>query len=183
MLCGSDSGSLMRLYSRCLLRGNHLKTWLGLEDSLSFFLSFCLSFFLSFFLSFLRLLILIATLPYEEFSDFISLPSVIHVSSHCLGYQLFFLVYWHIVDVCICLQSIFFVLVLHVQHNDSICVCVYVYTHIFFFRLFSLIDYNKMLSIVPCAYSRSLLVIYFIYSSVHMLIPNTWFIPLSFPLW
>ena len=45
------------------------------------------TFFLSFFL---RLLILIATLPYEEFSDFISLPSVKYVSSHCLDYQLFF---------------------------------------------------------------------------------------------
>ena len=103
----------------------------------SFFLSVFLSVFLSLLLSFFfKAFDSYATLPYEEFSDFISLPSVIHVSSHCLAYQLFFLVYGRIVDVCICLQSIFFVLVLCVQHNDSICVCVCVYTYILFQIIF-----------------------------------------------
>ena len=46
--------------------------------------------------------------------------------------------------------------------------------NIFFFRFFSHIGYYKILSIVPCAlYSRSMLVIYFIYNSVYMLIPNS----------
>ena len=134
MLCGSDSGYLMRLYSRCLLKGNHLKTWLGLEDSLSFFLSFflsvCLSIFLSFLLSFFfkafdsychtalwRVLrFYIPTISDTCFLSLFGLPIVF-----------FLFVYWCIVDVCIYLQSIFFVLVLRVQHNDSICVCVYTY--------------------------------------------------------
>ena len=42
------------------------------------------------------------------------------------------------------------------------------YTH-FFFRFFSIIDYYKILSIVPCAV-LSIFVIYFIYSSVYLLI-------------
>ena len=44
----------------------------------------------------------------------------------------------------------------------------YTHTHTHtIFRFFSLIGYYKMLSIVPCVlFSRSLLVIYFIYSSV-----------------
>ena len=45
------------------------------------------------------------------------------------------------------------------------------YIHIYFFRFFSLIGYYKILSIVPCAIS--LLFIYFIYSSVYLLVPHS----------
>ena len=48
---------------------------------------------------------------------------------------------------------------------------VYTHVHKFFFMFFSLLGYYKMLSIVPRLYSMSLLVIYFVYSSV-MLIQN-----------
>ena len=41
----------------------------------------------------------------------------------------------------------------------------HMYTHIFFFRFFSLIDYYKIMSIFPVLYRRSLLVIYVKYSS------------------
>ena len=50
-------------------------------------------------------------------------------------------------------------------------------TILFFFRFFSLICYYKILSIIPCAIQYFLLIIYFIYSSVYMLIPNFYFIP------
>ena len=52
---------------------------------------------------------------------------------------------------------------------------IYIYilhTYIFFFIFFSLIGYYRILRIVPCATHRSLLVTYFIYSSVYMFIPN-----------
>ena len=42
-----------------------------------------------------------------------------------------------------------------------------IYICTFFFRLFSIIGYYRILS-------RSLLTIYFIYSSVYMLIPNSY---------
>ena len=50
----------------------------------------------------------------------------------------------------------------------------HIYNHIytFFFILFQ-IYYYRIFSRVPVLYSRSLLVIYFIYSSVYMLIPNS----------
>ena len=96
----------------------------------SFFLSVCLSIFLSFLLSFFfkafdsychtalwRVLrFYIPTISDTCFLSLFGLPIVF-----------FLFVYWSIVDVCIYLQSIFFVLVLRVQHNDSICVCVYTY--------------------------------------------------------
>ena len=53
-------------------------------------------------------------------------------------------------------------------------VCVYIY--ISFFRLFSIIDNYKILNVVPCANSRSLLFIYFIYSSMYRLSLNSKFI-------
>ena len=58
------------------------------------------------------------------------------------------------------------VLVSDVQHNDP---GVLINTYLFSFRFFSLIGYYKILSIIPVLYSRSLLVIYFIYSNVCML--------------
>ena len=39
----------------------------------------------------------------------------------------------------------------------------YIYTCILFFSFSSLIGYYKILSIVPCAYSRSLLVILYLF--------------------
>ena len=54
-----------------------------------------------------------------------------------------------------------------VQHSNSV-IHVYVYIY-FFFRFSSLIDYCKILSIVSCALnSRSLLIIYFIDSSIYV---------------
>ena len=53
----------------------------------------------------------------------------------------------------------------------------YIYIYSFFFRFFTCMGYYRILSRVPYTigntYSRSLLVIYFIYSSVCMLIPSS----------
>ena len=51
-----------------------------------------------------------------------------------------------------------------------VCVCVCVYK---FLRFFSIIGYYKVLNTVPCALQKILLVIYFIYSSLYLLIPNS----------
>ena len=58
-----------------------------------------------------------------------------------------------------------------------------IHLYSFFFRFSSVIGYYKILSIVPCAIcSGSLLVMYFIYNSVYLLIPNSKCIPpLPFP--
>ena len=49
----------------------------------------------------------------------------------------------------------------------------YIYMYLFFFKLFYYLGYYRILSSVPCAiYTRSLLVIYFKYSSVYMSIPT-----------
>jgi len=47
--------------------------------------------------------------------------------------------------------------------------------YIFFSKFFSFISYYRMLSIFPVLYSGSLVIIYFVYSSVYMLIPNSSF--------
>ena len=47
------------------------------------------------------------------------------------------------------------------------------YLHIYFFRFFFLIGYSKILVEFPVLYSRSLLIIYFVYSGVYMLTPNS----------
>ena len=52
------------------------------------------------------------------------------------------------------------VLISAVQQSDSV-----VYAYISFFRFFSLIGYYKILSIVPCAIQK-ILVIHFLYSSM-----------------
>jgi len=51
-----------------------------------------------------------------------------------------------------------------------VCVCVCVYIYICFFRFFSILGYYqcKILSIIPCVYSRFLSFTYFIYSSVYV---------------
>ena len=73
------------------------------------------------------------------------------------------------------------VLVSGVQQIDSV-LYVYIYTHIYMyvhihiyilFRSFSIMVYYKVLNIVPVLYNRTLLFIYFIYSSVYILIPNS----------
>ena len=60
------------------------------------------------------------------------------------------------------------VLVSDIYQSDSI------YTHIyFFFRFFSLIGYDKILSIVPCAIQWVPVgYLFFIHSGVYPLIPN-----------
>ena len=74
--------------------------------------------------------------------------------------------YWSIVDLQCCVSfrytAKWFIFL-------YICVCICMYVYIFFFRLLSLIGYYKILSMFPVLYSRSLLVIYFIYSSMYML--------------
>ena len=88
---------------------------------------------------------------------------------------IFFFFNWSIVDLQCCVnfrctaQSFSYVYVC-----IYVCVCLYIYA--FFFRFFSLIGYYKILRSFPVLYDRSLLVIYFIYSSVYMLIPNSLFI-------
>ena len=46
-----------------------------------------------------------------------------------------------------------------------------------YFRFFSIIGYYKILSVVPCAIQGSLLFTYFIYSSVYLLISNSYLSP------
>ena len=49
----------------------------------------------------------------------------------------------------------------------------YIYIYPFFFRFFSHIGYYRILTKFPVLYSRSFLVICFMYSSVCMLIPDS----------
>ena len=58
-----------------------------------------------------------------------------------------------------------------------------IYKHRFFFRFFPATGYYKVLNIVLCAIQRTLLLIYFIYSSKYLLIPNSSAIPSLFRLW
>ena len=60
--------------------------------------------------------------------------------------------------------------VIHTHTYTYICVSVYIY--MFFFRSFFIIGSYKILNIVPCAI-QDVLVVYFIYNSMHMLIPNS----------
>ena len=59
------------------------------------------------------------------------------------------------------------------QQNVYVCVCIniYIYIFIFIFRFFSLLGYYPVH--FPVLYSGSLLVVYFVYSSVYMLISNS----------
>ena len=41
-------------------------------------------------------------------------------------------------------------LVSDVQHSDPV-IYIYIYIYIYIFRFFSIIDYYKILSIIPCA--------------------------------
>ena len=51
------------------------------------------------------------------------------------------------------------------------------YMYLFFFKFFSQLGCTRILSRVPWAINRSLLVIYFKHSSVYMSIPNSLTIP------
>ena len=75
--------------------------------------------------------------------------------------------YWTIVDLqyCVSFRCI-------AKWFRYIYVCVYIY-----FRFFSIIGYYKILNIIPCAI---LLLIYFMYSSLYLLIPYSQFVPLPF---
>ena len=53
------------------------------------------------------------------------------------------------------------------------------YISIFFFWFFSTIVYYKILNIVPCYTGKKIFVVYFIFDSVHLLIPYSQFIPTS----
>ena len=70
--------------------------------------------------------------------------------------------FWSIVD--------FTMLCLFQVYNKVI----QLYVYSFCFRPSPHISYYRILSGVPCAIPRSFLVIYFIYSSVCMLIPSSW---------
>ena len=59
------------------------------------------------------------------------------------------------------------------HQGQPISLYIYVWTCIFFFRLFSYIGYYKILSIVPVLYSMSLLVICCMYRNVYMLIAHS----------
>ena len=58
------------------------------------------------------------------------------------------------------------------------------FTYIFFFIFFFFMVYYRILNIVLWLYSRTLLFIYFVYNCLHLLVPNSWFIPLPphFPI-
>ena len=60
------------------------------------------------------------------------------------------------------------VLISSIQLTDSVIHIMYFY----FFKFFSHLGYCRVLSTVLVLYSRSLLVIYFKYSSLYMSIPN-----------
>ena len=55
-----------------------------------------------------------------------------------------------------------------VQHSDSIYPIVYIHIYRVFFRFFSIIDYHRVLNIVPCAIYQVLVYL----SCMHMLIPE-----------
>ena len=76
------------------------------------------------------------------------------------------------------------VLVSAVQQSESIIHILYIYP--LFFRFYSHIGHYRVLSRVPCAillYSRSLLFVCFIYSSVYMSIPISQLIPPPLTPW
>ena len=60
------------------------------------------------------------------------------------------------------------VLVPGVQQSDSV-----FHINMYLFRLFSIIHCYKILNIVPCVYSSSLWLIYFMYGSAYLLIPGS----------
>ena len=55
------------------------------------------------------------------------------------------------------------------------------YTYVCIYIFFSIMVYYRMLNIVPCAIRRTLLFIYFTFSSLYLLISNSQFIPSSPP--
>ena len=63
-----------------------------------------------------------------------------------------------------------------VQHSDSV---IHIYT--FFFIFFSIMVYPRILNIVPCATSRTLLFIHSMCNSLHLLTPNSQSIPPPHP--
>ena len=67
----------------------------------------------------------------------------------------------HIVNLQLVLAS-------SVQHSDSIYPIVYIHIYRVFFRFFSIIDYHRVLNIVPCAIYQVLVYL----SCMHMLIPE-----------
>ena len=73
-------------------------------------------------------------------------------------------------------------MVLVLLYNKVNPLYVYIYICLFFFRSFPNIGYYRLLSRVSCAIQYSLLIIYFIYSGVHILIqPPNLSLPSSFP--
>ena len=76
--------------------------------------------------------------------------------------------YWSVVDLLCCV--------------NFCCITVIHYTHTFFFIFFSMMVYHGILNIwFPVLYSRNFLFIHPIYNSLHLLTPNSQFIP-SIPL-
>lgn len=80
--------------------------------------------------------------------------------------------------ICIEVQLIYnAMLASDVQQSGSA-----IYKHKFFFRFFPATGYYKVLNTVLCAIQRTLLFIYFIYTSKYLLIPNSLVIPPLPPL-
>ena len=72
------------------------------------------------------------------------------------------------------------VLISSVQQSEAI---IHIYTHTFIVIFFSMMACHRMWNIVPWAISRTLLFIYPIYTSLHLLIPNSQsFLPLHPPV-
>ena len=69
------------------------------------------------------------------------------------------------------------VLISGVQQSDSV-----IHICTFFFIFFSVMVHHRILNIVPCAISRTLLFIHSLCNSLHLLIPNSQSTPLPPPL-
>ena len=88
---------------------------------------------------------------------------------HTKPLKIFFLVYF--IDIQLIYNA---VLITAVQQNDTVthiyvCVYIYIYIHTFFFILFSIMVYHRVLNIVSVLYSITLLFSHPIYKSLHLL--------------
>ena len=108
-------------------------------------------------------------------------PSIYHLPSEWLPPLFFCFNYWGIVDLQCCAS-----VRCTAKWITYICIYIYIYTHTyiypFFFRFFSHSAHHRVTS-SPCNTVKSLLVIYFIHSTVYTSIPILKFIPPPFSPW
>ena len=105
------------------------------------------------------------TSPQSVTSDHASRPYLrVPSSGRHLKKIVIVLKYSWLIMLCFCYTAKWF---------SFIYVCVYIYMYIYIYThiFFSIMVYHKMLNIVPCAIQQDF-VIYSIYNSLHLLIPN-----------